>query len=38
MMRSDVPIKRDRQVFKRTASRSKRINLKPICMRGGYRM
>lgn len=38
MMRSDVSPRRDKQIFRRTASRSKRINLKVINMRGGYRM
>lgn len=28
----------DRKVFKRTANRSRKINLQPTIMRGGYRL
>lgn len=38
MMRSRVSPRRDKQVFRRTAVKSKRINLRPVLMRGGYRM
>lgn len=37
-MRSRVSASKDKQIFKRTASRSKKINLRPVLMRGGYRM
>lgn len=38
LKRSRVSPRVDKQIFRRTAVRSKKINLKPILMRGGYRM
>lgn len=38
MKRSTVPRRLDRRVFRRSASRSKSINVRPVMMRGGIRL
>lgn len=37
-MRKDMPPKKDQNVFKRTASHSKKINVDPKIYRGGIRL
>ncbi|UPW41928.1 hypothetical protein [Dipodfec virus RodF1_66] len=37
-MRKREPISRDRRVFRRTASKSKKININPTIYRGGIRL
>lgn len=37
-MRKREPIHRDRREFRRTASRSKKININPTIFRGGIRL
>lgn len=37
-MRKREPIYRDRREFRRTASRSKKININPTIFRGGIRL
>lgn len=37
-MRKRMNRKRDRRIFKRTADKSRTINLKPVVMRGGIRL
>lgn len=37
-MRRSMPSKADRRIFKRTAVKSKAINLYPVMMRGGIRL
>lgn len=38
MKRSSVPRRRDRKIFRRSASHSKSINVHPTLMRGGIRL
>lgn len=38
MKRRSLPHKIDRKIFKRTASRTRAINVKPLSMRGGIRL
>lgn len=38
MKRKVMPRRRDRKVFRRTAVKSKKINLAPKVMRGGIRL
>lgn len=37
-MRRKEPIRHDRRVFRRTASKSKKININPTIYRGGIRL
>ncbi len=37
-MRKKMPKGRDKQVFKRTAAKSKKINVDPTIFRGGIRL
>lgn len=38
MKRITVPRKLDRRIFRRSASHSKSINVRPVMMRGGIRL
>lgn len=38
MMRRPVTVVKDKKVFKHTADKTKRINVKPTIMRGGIRL
>ncbi len=37
-MRKKMPKKKDNKVFRRTASKSKKININPTIFRGGIRL
>lgn len=37
-MRKRVPKKKDNKIFRRTAAKSKKININPIIFRGGIRL
>lgn len=38
MKRRSTSPRKDRRIFKKTASRTKSINVKPMAMRGGVRL
>lgn len=37
-MRKRMPPRKDRKIFKKTADKSRLINLRPVTMRGGIRL
>lgn len=38
MARKVMPKKSDEKVFRRTAAKSKKVNVSPVIYRGGYRL
>lgn len=37
-MRKKMPVRKDKKIFRNTADKSKKINIKPKIMRGGIRL
>lgn len=38
MARKKMPVRKDKKTFRRTAAKSKKININPVIFRGGIRL